>query len=160
MFRTPLIQSSHTSQTAFVLFSLALSIFSYGRFCTLVIQDITNYLGIACFTVRYVSLPPVFLLYFGQQSVGDLIYVCADDTGKRTRRASGRMSGSSRRTSDHFSLVLNTIMVLWCAACCAVHERDVKRVVLLMYIIRWAWTEEYKSGERCSRLRSPFNFWE
>jgi len=50
--RSPLIQSSPDAQTAFVLVSLALSILSYGRFCVLVIKDITEYLGIACFTVR------------------------------------------------------------------------------------------------------------
>ena len=32
--------------------TLAISIISYARFCTLVIGDITEYLGIACFTVR------------------------------------------------------------------------------------------------------------
>ena len=29
-----------------------MSFLSYARFCYLVIDDITNYLGIACFTVR------------------------------------------------------------------------------------------------------------
>ena len=32
--------------------TLAISLISYARFCTLVINDITNFLGIACFTVR------------------------------------------------------------------------------------------------------------
>lgn len=32
--------------------TLLISLIAYLRFCTLVIQDITNYLGIACFTVR------------------------------------------------------------------------------------------------------------
>jgi hypothetical protein len=36
----------------FVYLTLGVSIFAYGRFCTLVINDITNYMGIACFTVR------------------------------------------------------------------------------------------------------------
>lgn len=35
-----------------VYVTLLVSIISYARFCTLVINDITNYLGIACFTVR------------------------------------------------------------------------------------------------------------
>lgn len=52
MTSTPLVQSTHNRQVAFVFLSLALSIFSYGRFCTYVIKDITEYLGIACFTVR------------------------------------------------------------------------------------------------------------
>jgi len=50
--RAPLIQSTPMRQAVFVSFSLLLSIFSYGRFCVLVIKDITEYLGIACFTVR------------------------------------------------------------------------------------------------------------
>lgn len=36
----------------FVYVTLAMSFLSYARFCYLVIDDITNYLGIACFTVR------------------------------------------------------------------------------------------------------------
>lgn len=35
-----------------VFLTLGISAISYARFCTLVINDITNYLGIACFTVR------------------------------------------------------------------------------------------------------------
>jgi ethanolaminephosphotransferase len=35
-----------------VYITLLMSFLSYARFCMLVIQDITNYLGIACFTVR------------------------------------------------------------------------------------------------------------
>jgi len=39
--------------TAIVIFaSLAISLVTYARFCTLVISEITNFLGIACFTVR------------------------------------------------------------------------------------------------------------
>jgi ethanolaminephosphotransferase len=38
--------------TIFVYLTLTISIFAYARFCSLVISDITNYLGIACFTVR------------------------------------------------------------------------------------------------------------
>ena len=36
----------------FVYVTLAVAFLSYARFCYLVINDITNYLGIACFTVR------------------------------------------------------------------------------------------------------------
>jgi len=32
--------------------TLAVSFLTYARFCALVIKDITEYLGIACFTVR------------------------------------------------------------------------------------------------------------
>ena len=32
--------------------TLLFSALSYARFCALVIRDITNFLGIACFTVR------------------------------------------------------------------------------------------------------------
>lgn len=35
-----------------VYLTLAISLGAYGRFCTLVINDITNFMGIACFTVR------------------------------------------------------------------------------------------------------------
>lgn len=35
-----------------VILTLGFSLLSYARFCTLVINDITNFLGIACFTVR------------------------------------------------------------------------------------------------------------
>ena len=38
--------------TIFVYLTLTISLAVYARFCTLVINDITNYLGIACFTVR------------------------------------------------------------------------------------------------------------
>ncbi|KAG6855527.1 hypothetical protein H0H87_001567 [Tephrocybe sp. NHM501043] len=50
--RGPLIQSSLRNTTLFIWLTLTLSFFFYARFCTLVINDITNYLGIACFTVR------------------------------------------------------------------------------------------------------------
>lgn len=50
--RPPLIQSSFRNTALFVYLTLAVAFFSYARFCTLVIRDITNYLGIACFTVR------------------------------------------------------------------------------------------------------------
>lgn len=36
----------------FVYVTLAVTFLSYARFCYLVINDITEYLGIACFTVR------------------------------------------------------------------------------------------------------------
>jgi ethanolaminephosphotransferase len=42
----------HSDPLKFILISLAVSFLSYARFCTAVINDITNYLGIACFTVR------------------------------------------------------------------------------------------------------------
>ena len=35
-----------------MLFRSAVTLLSYGRFCYLVINDITEHLGIACFTVR------------------------------------------------------------------------------------------------------------
>ncbi|CCM01447.1 uncharacterized protein FIBRA_03499 [Fibroporia radiculosa] len=47
-----LIQSSRRNTAIFIYVTLAVSFLSYARFCTLVIKDITNYLGIACFTVR------------------------------------------------------------------------------------------------------------
>jgi len=50
--RPSLIQSSFRNTAIFVYVTLAVSFISYARFCTLVIWDITNYLGIACFTVR------------------------------------------------------------------------------------------------------------
>ncbi|KAI0803223.1 Choline/ethanolaminephosphotransferase [Irpex lacteus] len=50
--RDPLIQHNMHNTSVIVYLTLAVSFFSYARFCTLVINDITNYLGIACFTVR------------------------------------------------------------------------------------------------------------
>ena len=38
--------------TIFVYLTLTISVAVYARFCSLVINEITNYLGIACFTVR------------------------------------------------------------------------------------------------------------
>ncbi|KDR86099.1 hypothetical protein GALMADRAFT_235335 [Galerina marginata CBS 339.88] len=49
---SPLIQRTQKNTTILVWLTLAVSLFTYGRFVTLVIGDITNYLGIACFTVR------------------------------------------------------------------------------------------------------------
>ena len=48
----PLIQSTLPRTALFVYVTLAVTFLSYGRFCYLVINDITEYLGIACFTVR------------------------------------------------------------------------------------------------------------
>jgi len=48
----PLLQRSSKHTTVFVWLTLVVSFLAYARFVTLVIQDITNYLGIACFTVR------------------------------------------------------------------------------------------------------------
>ncbi|KAJ7207492.1 Choline/ethanolaminephosphotransferase [Mycena pura] len=50
--RPPLFQTSETNRAVAVWLTLALSLVSYARFCTLVINDITNFMGIACFTVR------------------------------------------------------------------------------------------------------------
>lgn len=51
-YRDPIIQYSQKNTAIFVYLTLVMSFFSYARFCTLVINDITNHLGIACFTVR------------------------------------------------------------------------------------------------------------
>jgi len=50
--RPPIFQTTPTRAALAVSLVFLLSLVSYARFCTLVIQDITNYLGIACFTVR------------------------------------------------------------------------------------------------------------
>ncbi|KAI0079539.1 choline ethanolaminephosphotransferase [Panus rudis PR-1116 ss-1] len=50
--RPPFIQHSPENVKIFIYITLLVSFLSYARFCTLVINDITNYLGIACFTVR------------------------------------------------------------------------------------------------------------
>ncbi|TBU42250.1 Choline/ethanolaminephosphotransferase [Dichomitus squalens] len=50
--RPPLIQSTLPRTALFVYVTLAVTFMSYARFCYLVINDITEYLGIACFTVR------------------------------------------------------------------------------------------------------------
>ncbi|KAH8825664.1 choline ethanolaminephosphotransferase [Flagelloscypha sp. PMI_526] len=48
----PIIQTSELNTTILVWSTLAISLVSYLRFCTLVIQDITGYMGIACFTTK------------------------------------------------------------------------------------------------------------
>ncbi|KAG8900825.1 hypothetical protein FRB99_005748 [Tulasnella sp. 403] len=50
--REPIFHRTPTSSAIFMGVSILLSFGAYVRFCTLVISDITNYLGIACFTVR------------------------------------------------------------------------------------------------------------
>ncbi|KAH9932117.1 Choline/ethanolaminephosphotransferase [Epithele typhae] len=50
--RPPIIQYNMQRTAIFVYVTLAVTFLSYARFCYLVINDITNYLGIACFTVR------------------------------------------------------------------------------------------------------------
>lgn len=50
--RPPILQSSIYNTTIFVYLTLTISFFVYARFCSLVINDITEYLGIACFTVQ------------------------------------------------------------------------------------------------------------
>jgi ethanolaminephosphotransferase len=51
-YRSPIIQTSLRNTTILVWITLVISLFSYARFVTLVIKDITEFLGIACFTVR------------------------------------------------------------------------------------------------------------
>ena len=48
----PLIQTTPERTAQFVYFTLTVSAALYARFVTLVIRDITNYLGIACFSVQ------------------------------------------------------------------------------------------------------------
>ncbi|KAG6379671.1 choline ethanolaminephosphotransferase [Boletus reticuloceps] len=52
LHRPPIIQSTPKRTALFVYVTLAISFFAYARFCTVVIKDITEHLGIACFTVR------------------------------------------------------------------------------------------------------------
>ena len=47
-----IIQTNPARLHLFVLATLVISLVSYARFVTLVINDITEHLGIACFTVR------------------------------------------------------------------------------------------------------------
>ena len=49
--RPPLVQTSSKNTTLFVWLTLGVTFIAYSRFISLVIWDITNYLGIACFTV-------------------------------------------------------------------------------------------------------------
>ena len=51
-FSPAIIQTTPGRLHLFVLATLVISLASYARFVTLVINDITEYLGIACFTVR------------------------------------------------------------------------------------------------------------
>lgn len=50
--RPPLIQHSPKLTEKFVYVVLVVSFVTYARFVVLVVSDITNYLGIACLTVR------------------------------------------------------------------------------------------------------------
>jgi ethanolaminephosphotransferase len=50
--RPPIIQATPERTAIFVYMTLAISFVAYFRFCTLVIKDITEYLGIACFKVQ------------------------------------------------------------------------------------------------------------
>lgn len=50
--RPPIIQSNPKRTAIFIYLTLVVSFLVYARFCILVIKDITEYLGIACFTVR------------------------------------------------------------------------------------------------------------
>jgi hypothetical protein len=52
MTRPPLIQHSPENTKKFVFVVLAVALATYARFVYLVVSDITNYLGIACLTVR------------------------------------------------------------------------------------------------------------
>lgn len=49
---TPVIQRSSRYTIIFVWMTFGISFISYARFVTLVIRDITDYLGIACFSVK------------------------------------------------------------------------------------------------------------
>jgi ethanolaminephosphotransferase len=50
--REPLFQKTLEDVRIAVYITLLASLLLYARFVVLVINDITNYLGIACFTVR------------------------------------------------------------------------------------------------------------
>ncbi|KAG8984872.1 hypothetical protein FRB94_010715 [Tulasnella sp. JGI-2019a] len=50
--RQPILHQTTTTSGIVVALALLTSFVAYVRFCTLVIQDITEYLGIACFSVR------------------------------------------------------------------------------------------------------------
>lgn len=50
--RPPLIQHSPKRTEKFVYVVLVVALATYARFVMLVVSDITNYLGIACLTVR------------------------------------------------------------------------------------------------------------
>ncbi|KAJ7049606.1 Choline/ethanolaminephosphotransferase [Mycena amicta] len=50
--RPPLVQTTETGRTLLVYTTLVISFVLYAQFCVAVINDITNFMGIACFTVR------------------------------------------------------------------------------------------------------------
>lgn len=52
IYSEPFFQTTYTRTAIAVYTVLLLSFITYARFCFLVINDITNFLGIACFTVR------------------------------------------------------------------------------------------------------------
>jgi len=66
--RAPVIQSSPANTSIFVYLTFLISLAVYARFCTLVINDITRYMGIACFTVR--------------KKDSDGVWRCSHDIGK------------------------------------------------------------------------------
>ncbi|PPQ96289.1 hypothetical protein CVT26_005649 [Gymnopilus dilepis] len=68
----PLIQRTQKNTTILVWLTLVVSFLVYARFVTLVIRDITNYLGIACFTVRK------------KDEKGDWAYANPEEMKKRT----------------------------------------------------------------------------
>ena len=51
-YRPPFVQTSLKNTTMFVWVTLVITLIAYGRFASLVIWGITNYLGVACFTVK------------------------------------------------------------------------------------------------------------
>ncbi|KAJ7077596.1 CDP-alcohol phosphatidyltransferase-domain-containing protein [Mycena crocata] len=50
--RAPLFQTNGANRAMVVYLTLAISFVAYAKFCTQVINEITNFMGIACFTVR------------------------------------------------------------------------------------------------------------
>jgi len=50
--RAPVIQTNTLNTALFVFLTLIVSMVSYGRFVYLVIKDITEFVGIACLTVK------------------------------------------------------------------------------------------------------------
>jgi ethanolaminephosphotransferase len=52
VFRPPILQSTPERATLFVWAAFGISAVAYARFVLLVISDITEFLGIACMTVR------------------------------------------------------------------------------------------------------------
>jgi hypothetical protein len=94
--RSPTLITTRTSLTLAIYTTLLLSFVSYVRFCYLVIHDITNFLGIACFKVQRRDEKGVWRnpvtdekVRVAQNGTGGVKYV-GPEKGKKGRKEKGK----------------------------------------------------------------------